>query len=62
VATPRGALLALLLGAHAAAAQVGTALGPVTDAMLQNPDPADWLMWRRTLDLWGYSPLTQIDR
>ena len=35
---------------------------PVTDAMLQNPDPADWLMWRRTLDLWGYSPLTQIDR
>ncbi len=30
---------------------------PVTDAMLQNPDPADWLMWRRTLDSWGYSPL-----
>ena len=24
---------------------------PVTDAMLQRPDPADWLMWRRTLDL-----------
>ena len=23
---------------------------PVTDAMLQDPDPADWLMWRRTLD------------
>jgi alcohol dehydrogenase (cytochrome c) len=34
---------------------------PVTDAMLQNPDPADWLMWRRTLDNWGYSPLDQID-
>ena len=28
---------------------------PVTDAMLQNPDPADWLSWRRTLDGWGYS-------
>jgi alcohol dehydrogenase (cytochrome c) len=35
---------------------------PVTDAMLENPDPADWLMWRRTLDSWGYSPLDQIDR
>jgi alcohol dehydrogenase (cytochrome c) len=35
---------------------------PVTDAMLQNPDPADWLMWRRTLDGWGYSPLEEIDK
>ncbi len=38
------------------------ALTPVTDAMLRNPDPADWLMWRRTLNSWGYSPLDQIDR
>ncbi len=30
---------------------------PVTDAMLQDPAPEDWLMWRRTLDSWGYSPL-----
>ena len=35
---------------------------PVTDAELQNPDPDDWLMWRRTLDSWGYSPLDQVDR
>ncbi len=35
---------------------------PVTDAMLQNPSPDDWLMWRRTLNGWGYSPLDQIDR
>ncbi len=35
---------------------------PVTDAMLQNPDPGDWLMWRRTLNSWGYSPLNQITR
>ena len=35
---------------------------PVTDAMLQDPEPADWLMWRRTLDSWGYSPLNQITR
>ncbi len=35
---------------------------PVTDAMLQDPDPGDWLMWRRTLNGWGYSPLDEIDR
>jgi alcohol dehydrogenase (cytochrome c) len=35
---------------------------PVTDAMLQSPAPGDWLMWRRTLNGWGYSPLTQIDK
>ncbi len=35
---------------------------PVTDAMLEDPAPADWLSWRRTPDGWGYSPLDQIDR
>ena len=35
---------------------------PVTDQMLQHPDPADWLMWRRTLDSWGYSPLEQVNK
>ncbi len=35
---------------------------PVSDETLQNPDPDDWLMWRRTLNSWGYSPLDQIDR
>jgi alcohol dehydrogenase (cytochrome c) len=46
-----------------AAAQTGeTEFVPVTDAMLQDPDPADWLMWRRTLNNWGYSPLDQIGR
>ena len=35
---------------------------PVTDAELENPSPDDWLMWRRTLDGWGYSPLDQINR
>lgn len=42
----------------------GTALAefePVTDAMIQRPDPADWLSWRRTLDNWGYSPLDQVN-
>jgi len=35
---------------------------PVTDPELLQPDPADWLMWRRTLNSWGYSPLKQIDK
>ena len=43
-------------------AQTPAAFVPVTDAMLQAPSPGDWLMWRRTLDGWGYSPLDQIDR
>ena len=34
----------------------------VTDAMLEDPAPGDWLTWRRTPDGWGYSPLDQIDR
>jgi alcohol dehydrogenase (cytochrome c) len=42
--------------------QQARAVVPVTDAMLQKPDPADWLMWRRTLDGWGYSPLDQVNR
>ena len=35
---------------------------PVTEAMLRDPDPDDWLMYRRTYDAWGYSPLSQIRR
>ena len=46
---------------HAAVAQSGATFTPVTDAMLQDPAPGDWLTWRRTLDSWGYSPLDQID-
>lgn len=57
---------ALLLWTVASAlpgsAQEDRAFVPVTDAMLQKPDPAHWLMWRRTLDSWGYSPLDQINR
>ena len=48
-------------GAGPAAAQ-DRDFTPVTDAMLADPDPADWINWRRTLDGWGYSPLDQIDR
>ena len=37
-------------------------LSPVTDAMLENVAPEDWLLWRRTYDAYGFSPLAQIDR
>jgi alcohol dehydrogenase (cytochrome c) len=33
----------------------------VTDARLANPEPGNWLMFRRTYDGWGYSPLDQIN-
>jgi len=51
-----------LFGPGTTQAQSNRDFIPVTDAMLQKPDPADWLMWRRTLDSWGYSPLNQINR
>ena len=35
---------------------------PVTDDMLRNPDPGDWLMVHRTYDFQAYSPLDQINR
>ena len=54
--------LLLAPGSVPVRAQSSDAFVPVTDAMLQDPAPADWLMWRRTLNSWGYSPLDQIDR
>jgi len=38
------------------------AITSVTDAMLATPAPGEWLMWRRTWDAHGYSPLDQINR
>ena len=35
---------------------------PVTDAMLKNPPPGDWLMARRNYQAWSYSPLEEITR
>ena len=39
-----------------------TEFPPVSDEMIQNPADGDWLMWRRTLDSWGYSPLDEISK
>jgi alcohol dehydrogenase (cytochrome c) len=34
----------------------------VTDSLLRNPPASDWLVWRRTYDDQGFSPLRQINR
>src|SRR5215510_5407241 len=55
-------LVLLFSGFYSVAQQSASGFVPVSDEMLQNPAPADWLMWRRTLNGWGYSPLDQINR
>jgi alcohol dehydrogenase (cytochrome c) len=57
----------MLLGASASIALQATAASaqgfvPVTDATLNNPDSADWLMVSRTYDEHRYSPLDQINK
>ena len=47
-------VVCLVMSAGQALAQSNSPFVPVTDEVLQNPDPADWLMWRRTLDGWGF--------
>ena len=47
-------VVCLVLTAVPALAQSSSRFVPVTDEVLQNPDAADWLMWRRTLDGWGF--------
>lgn len=34
---------------------------PVTDEMLRQPEPENWISFRNGYNLWGYSPLDQID-
>ena len=55
-------VLTLAAGLGVAAQEKQAPFVPVTDEMLWKPNPADWLMWRRTLDSWGYSPLDEVNR
>ena len=61
-------LVGLSWFSHLGPAQAVVAAGqaqefvPVTDEMLLDPDPADWLMVHRTYDFQSFSPLDQIDR
>jgi len=55
-------LIVATLHVGPAAAQNAAPFVPVTDQMIEKPDPGDWLMWRRTQNSQGYSPLTQINK
>src|ERR1700730_6236038 len=60
-------LLAILFGASASIAALNShaseqSFVPVTQAMLNNPNPADWLMVSRTYNEQRFSPLNQISR
>lgn len=61
VALRLGAAIAVVLSL-AVLRPAASDFAPVTDGMLQHPDPADWINWRRTSEAWGYSPLEQINR
>lgn len=56
-----GVLLAYAFVVPVAAAQDSIDYSIVTDERLQNPEPENWLMFRRTYNGWGYSPLDEID-
>ncbi len=55
-----GALVAMVACPTVPAQESEGTYTPVTDERLRSPDPGDWLMYRRTYDSWGYSPLDQI--
>ncbi len=54
-------LLCLLFVTAAAPAAEPAAYTPVTAQRLENPEANNWLMYRRTYDSQGYSPLNQIN-
>lgn len=55
-------LMLLVLFFIGAAHAQSDSLQPVSDEMLLNPDPADWLMYSRTYDNQRFSPLAHINR
>lgn len=57
-----GAVFLLLLPPLEAQRGASETFVPVTDAMLLDPDPEDWLMIHRTYDHQAYSPLDEINR
>ena len=57
-----GALAVTLASEVTPAQEPEISYTPVTDERLREADPSDWLMYRRTYDSQGYSPLDQINR
>ena len=53
--------LLLAMGASTALAANPAPYAAVTQQRLESPGPGDWLMYRRTYDSHGYSPLDQIN-
>ena len=54
---------ALVIGAFALRVMAQTStFKPVTQEMLVNPSPNDWLMFSRTYDAQRFSPLNQINK
>ncbi len=49
----------MLLASPSSTAQV-IDYTPVSEEMLRNPAPGEWLNWRGTDNAWGYSPLDQL--
>jgi alcohol dehydrogenase (cytochrome c) len=56
------ATLSAASGAAARQSNNATAWEPITAERLLNPRPGDWLSYRRTVDVHGYSPLSRINR
>ena len=55
------AVLGVLSAAAVVSAQSPTDdYTPVTRQMLVDPPASDWLMWRRTQNHWGHSPLDPV--
>ena len=52
----------LMLPAGAALAQSDAEWEPITEERLLEPQDGDWMSYRRTYDVTGFSPLDQIDR
>ena len=58
-----GASLAMLVAPMRSVAQSEPpAWEPITEERLLNPEDGDWLSYRRTYDVFGFSPLDEINR
>src|SRR5256712_13907861 len=55
-------LLSLVIVAQTPHPAVPRSFTPVTQKMLENPSPEDWLMFSRTYDAQRYIPLKQINK
>tara|TARA_B100000029_G_scaffold239970_2_gene237151 strand:- start:5285 stop:7153 length:1869 start_codon:yes stop_codon:yes gene_type:complete len=56
-----GILASIIFFSFAAVSQVIDYV-EITEQVMENPDPSDWIMINRTYDQQRYSPLNQIDR